>query len=305
MRASLSRPLGDKQVAAPYWAHFARAHSLCRSTSMTTAISHSRAPQTQPLEIHQPPRRAGLPSQRAEGGVSGSRAGRSMQSTGVILATEASYTEGTGTDRTANARIDGRIHGLGGGAVAGLFTTISGATTYVGGFVGAGAQVASDLYTGSGTTGNSIGQANWAEVPTSMSSVYVDPHGTHSFPWRQLCGKARRTQFALGDGAQSKHSLQSCRDGNRAGNGRDGKRQRQSHKIHRCKRPPRQRRHSRTGDNLAGRQLRRHDWLRSATCLSLAAMRCPAHSPGRTIMRVPSFRPLARHWTRFARARWR
>ena len=96
-------------------------------------------------------------------------------STGVIQVTAATYTEGTGTDRTANARLDGRILGLGGGAVAGLFTTTSGATTYVGGFVGAGAQVASDLYTGSGTTGNSIGQANWAEVPDA--SVYTTPTG--------------------------------------------------------------------------------------------------------------------------------
>ena len=166
--------------------------------------------------------------------------GQFNASTGVLLATAATYTEGTGTDKTADARIDGRIHGLGGGAVAGLFTTTSGATTYVGGFVGAGPRVASDLYTGSAATGNSIGQANWAEVPNA-SRVH-HPHGTHSFPWRQLCGKARRAQFALGDGAQSKHSLQSCRGGNghgRAANGRDGKRQ--SYKIHRCERPPRQR----------------------------------------------------------------
>ena len=83
-------------------------------------------------------------------------------STGVLLATGAAYTEGTGTTKTANARLDGRILGVEGGAVAGLFATTNDFHQgYVGGFVGEAMQVvARDLYTGSTTTGHSIGQAN-------------------------------------------------------------------------------------------------------------------------------------------------
>ena len=110
-------------------------------------------------------------SRLAVGGVAGDgsvRTGTVNASTGVLLATTATYTEGTGTGKTADARFDGRIFGAGGVAVAGLFTTTSGATTYVGGFVGAGPQVASDLYTGSAATGNSIGQANISPFPSAI-----------------------------------------------------------------------------------------------------------------------------------------
>ena len=86
-------------------------------------------------------------------------------STGVLLATAAAYTyyRSRGTTITVNARLDGRVLGGGGGAVAGVFTTTSaleGRRAHAGGFVGAAPQVASDLYTGSAATGYSIGQAN-------------------------------------------------------------------------------------------------------------------------------------------------
>ena len=57
-------------------------------------------------------------------------------STGILLATAAAYTDGTGTDKSADARLDGRVLGVGGVAVAGLFTTTQSGTRHVGGFVG-------------------------------------------------------------------------------------------------------------------------------------------------------------------------
>ena len=62
--------------------------------------------------------------------------GRVNASTGVLLATAATYTEGTGAHKTAEARLDGRVLTWFGGTVAGLFTTTQPGTRHVGGFVG-------------------------------------------------------------------------------------------------------------------------------------------------------------------------
>ena len=79
--------------------------------------------------------------------------------TGAFSAAAASFIEGAGTAGGIPALVHGRILS-GGGGVAGLFTTTQAGTIYAGGFVGAGPQVASDVYSGSETTGNSVGQAN-------------------------------------------------------------------------------------------------------------------------------------------------
>ena len=88
--------------------------------------------------------------------------------TGAFSATEASFIDGAGSSGGILALVHGRILS-GGEGVAGLFTTTRTGTIYAGGFVGVGPQVASDLYVGSGTTGNSIGQAN-----RSVSSISHD-----------------------------------------------------------------------------------------------------------------------------------
>ena len=79
--------------------------------------------------------------------------------TGAFSATAASFIEGAGSVGGIPALVHGRILSDGEG-VAGLFTTTQAGTLYAGGFAGAGPQVASDVHSGSETTGNSVGQAN-------------------------------------------------------------------------------------------------------------------------------------------------
>ena len=71
--------------------------------------------------------------------------------TGRLTAAAATYIQGGGSTRTHGARIEGSIHGIGGVAVAGLFTTTeSSGTNHAGGFAGSVLEFASGILTGFG-----------------------------------------------------------------------------------------------------------------------------------------------------------
>ena len=69
--------------------------------------------------------------------------------TGRLTAAAATYIQGGGSTRTHGARIEGSIHGVGGVAVAGLFTTTeSSGTNHAGGFAGSVLEFATQVLTG-------------------------------------------------------------------------------------------------------------------------------------------------------------
>ena len=75
--------------------------------------------------------------------------GTLVSATGRLTAAAATYILGDGSTKTHDARIEGSIHGVGGVAVAGLFTTteISG-TNHAGGFAGSVLEFATQILTG-------------------------------------------------------------------------------------------------------------------------------------------------------------
>ena len=131
-------------------------------------------------------------------------------STGVLLATEAAYTEGTGTDKTADARLDGRILGVDGGSVAGLFTTTNRLDArYVGGFAGTGPRLATNL-SPIGHGNRSYGQVNRSVFSDTTHDaariVFISDNGTSR---RNLTSQraARNALNVASDTARSQHIL--------------------------------------------------------------------------------------------------
>ena len=75
--------------------------------------------------------------------------GTLASATGRLTAAAASYIQGAGDTKTHDARIEGSIHGVGGVAVAGLFTTTgSSGTNHAGGFAGSVLEFATQILTG-------------------------------------------------------------------------------------------------------------------------------------------------------------
>ena len=75
--------------------------------------------------------------------------GTLVSATGRLTAASASYIQGAGGTKTHDARIEGSIHGVGGVAVAGLFTTTqTSGTNHAGGFAGSVLEFASQIPTG-------------------------------------------------------------------------------------------------------------------------------------------------------------
>ena len=75
--------------------------------------------------------------------------GTLVSATGRLTAAAATYIQGGGSTKTHDARIEGSIHGIGGVAVAGLFTTTeSSGTNHAGGFAGSALEFATQILTG-------------------------------------------------------------------------------------------------------------------------------------------------------------
>ena len=75
--------------------------------------------------------------------------GTLASATGRLTAAAATYIQGGGSTKTHDARIEGSIHGIGGVAVAGLFTTTeSSGTNHAGGFAGSALEFATQILTG-------------------------------------------------------------------------------------------------------------------------------------------------------------
>ena len=102
--------------------------------------------------------------------------------TGVLLATAASYTEGTGDDKTADVRFSGQILGVGGTGVAGLFTSALAGTNYLGGFVGSVrelVQVRTTVPAYTAVTGAAILSSNRIQIPGGKGgSTFLFAHNT-------------------------------------------------------------------------------------------------------------------------------
>ena len=77
--------------------------------------------------------------------------GTLISATGRLTASVATYIQGDGSAKTHDARIEGSIHGVGGVAVAGLFTTTeTSGTNHAGGFAGSVLEFATQILTGFG-----------------------------------------------------------------------------------------------------------------------------------------------------------
>ena len=126
--------------------------------------------------------------------------GTLASATGRLTAAAASYTQGAGDTKTHDARIEGSIHGVGGVAVAGLFTTTgSSGTNHAGGFAGSVLEFATQILTGfdgrPSPASEGFARSNRIVIPVIGGGAYKTVHARP----RQHPG--RRQQQRGGDAA--------------------------------------------------------------------------------------------------------